>query len=56
MGRLCTETVKGLQGYSVGRNRADAYVSIYDILNEFLSQGRLDLYVTGSNSKLLLSG
>lgn len=36
-------------------DRAEAYVSFYDVLNEFLSHGNLDLYVTGSNSKLLSS-
>ena len=34
-------------------DRRNLYVTFYDVLNEFMSMPNVDLYVTGSNSKML---
>ena len=37
----------------VPEDRKNLYVTFYDVLNEFRAQPNVDLYVTGSNSKML---
>ena len=34
-------------------DRADAYVTFYDILNSLMKKPKVDVYVTGSNSRML---
>ena len=34
-------------------DRKHAYVTFYDVLNEFMAKPNVDVYVTGSNSKML---
>ena len=34
-------------------DRRNLYITFYDVLNEFMSMPNVDLYVTGSNSKML---
>ena len=34
-------------------DRADAYVTFYDILNSLMKKPKVDVYVTGPNSRML---
>ena len=44
----------GLRAADVApEDRAGLYVTFYDVLNEFMAMPNVDIYVTGSNSKML---